>query len=416
MVTLDEQIIIDTCSGVGGFTLGAMISGGFRTVLFSEINQHCQQVLRLRFSDIPIIPDVKDVTAKSLLEHGITRVDGVVGGFPCQPHSQSGKKKGSEDERDLWPEMRRILCELRPTWAVFENVPGLLSSEAGQFFRGILWDLASLGFNVEWGTVPCAYLETSEGAIGVGGVHLRERVWIIAIAKSGGTNDLYGQANAIGNKNWGKKPGKRDRGDNTVSTSHSNGERCSSSRGLERKDPNLLHQQWNASENQQPRGRRQCGTESIRDAATNSDRGQRGLVYGQRKNLQARANSALVGSSSKLAEFTTRGQTYIESAFRSHDDGIPSRLDGYLLTQPRLEEWLIASTIPSFDRLSRCEIEQLSPKDRAEYKTLYTEYQRLRKQHKEELKALGNSIVPQVAALIFDVLKERLTERLKGAS
>lgn len=97
------------------------------------------------------------------------------GGFPCQPHSVAGKRQASGDERDLWPEMRRVIGEINPRWVVGENVRGLLSSEDGRFFRGILRDFADLGFDVGWCVVSAA---------SVGAVHRRERVAIIAHANS----------------------------------------------------------------------------------------------------------------------------------------------------------------------------------------------------------------------------------------
>lgn len=93
------------------------------------------------------------------------------GGLPCQPHSVAGKRKASSDERDLWPEMRRVIGDLRPKWVVAENVPGLLTSEDGRFFRGILRDFAEMWYCVGWGITSAA---------GVGALHKRERVAIVA--------------------------------------------------------------------------------------------------------------------------------------------------------------------------------------------------------------------------------------------
>jgi DNA (cytosine-5)-methyltransferase 1 len=80
---LKTQKVLDLCSGIGGFTLGHMISGGFETVAFCEINKYCQQVLSLRFPHIPIIPDIHDITTESLAGVGVTEVDGIIAGLPC---------------------------------------------------------------------------------------------------------------------------------------------------------------------------------------------------------------------------------------------------------------------------------------------------------------------------------------------
>jgi DNA (cytosine-5)-methyltransferase 1 len=165
------QKVLDLCSGIGGFTLGHLISGGFETVAFCEINQYCQQVLSLRFPHIPIIPDIHDITVESLARIGVRKVDGIIAGLPCPPFSLAGKQKASQDERNLFGEFKRILCCLRPDWAIVENVPGLLTAESGEFLRAVLWQFTSLGFDVQWGIVSAAE---------VGAVHKRERVWIIA--------------------------------------------------------------------------------------------------------------------------------------------------------------------------------------------------------------------------------------------
>ncbi len=115
---------------------------------------------------------MRDVTAESFRERtGIEAPTVISGGFPCQPHSLAGERKASDDERDLWPEFRRVIGEIKPRWVVGENVRGLLSSEDGRFFRGILRDFADMGFNAGW----CAYR-----AADIGAVHARERVAIIA--------------------------------------------------------------------------------------------------------------------------------------------------------------------------------------------------------------------------------------------
>lgn len=105
----------------------------------------------------------------------------VSGGFPCQPHSLAGKRLASDDERDLWSELFRIYCETGARWLVAENVRGLLSSEDGRFFRGILRDFADMGFNVGW----CTYR-----AADVGAVHARERVAVVAHSNSGGCRSV----------------------------------------------------------------------------------------------------------------------------------------------------------------------------------------------------------------------------------
>ena len=125
--------------------------------------------------------DVRELTVESFRERtGRETVDCISGGFPCQPHSTSGMRLASADERDLWPEMRRVISEIKPRWVVAENVRGLLSSEDGRFFRGILRDFADMGFNVGW----CLTSAANAGA-----PHIRERLGIIANSKKNNGNN-----------------------------------------------------------------------------------------------------------------------------------------------------------------------------------------------------------------------------------
>ncbi len=124
---------------------------------------------------LSIKPKRKIQTGRDSLNcNGESGIDLISGGFPCQPHSVAGKRKGSSDSRNLWPEFRRVIGEVKPRWVLAENVPGLFSSDDGRFFGGILSDLAALGYVCGW----CTY-----GAVDVGALHRRDRVFILAHAK-----------------------------------------------------------------------------------------------------------------------------------------------------------------------------------------------------------------------------------------
>jgi DNA (cytosine-5)-methyltransferase 1 len=325
--TLKTQKVLDLCSGIGGFTLGHLISGGFETVAFCEINQYCQQVLNLRFPQIPIIPDIHDITVESLYRVGVTEVDGIIAGLPCPPFSLAGKRQASQDERNLFGEFKRVLGCVRPDWAIVENVPGLLTAESGEFFRSVLWEFAEIGFDVEWGIVSASQ---------VGAVHKRERVWIIA------TNS------------------QSSRRDTSRSQYEKVGANAASVGGGDDGD-------------------------SQKRRLTNS-------VYPER---------------SRRVEYGV----FPEPVCSRGDDGFPAMLDGCLLTHAGLDYWLTSATIPSFNRLSRTEVAALTPDRQKEYRQLYAEYQARRRQHTEQIKALGNAIVPQCAAPIFDQLKTILSQQ-----
>jgi len=153
-------------SGIGGFDLG-LERVGYNVVWQVENDAYCRKVLRKHWPDVPCYRDVHDVGA-----HNLEEVDVICGGFPCQPVSQAGKKLAQDDERWLWPEFARVLGELRPDYALVENVPGLLVRGLGD----VLGDLAELGYDAEWGCVSAA---------SVGAPHLRKRIFVVAHTDEG---------------------------------------------------------------------------------------------------------------------------------------------------------------------------------------------------------------------------------------
>jgi DNA (cytosine-5)-methyltransferase 1 len=162
-------------SGIGGLDLAAEWAG-FETVGQCEYAPYPVKVLEKHWPDIERWKDIHELSADEFYRR--TGIEGgqltcISGGFPCQPHSVAGLRKASGDERDLWPEYRRVISEIRPKWVVAENVRGLLSSEDGRFFRGILRDFADMGYDVGW----CCYR-----AADVGAIHSRARIGIIAHA------------------------------------------------------------------------------------------------------------------------------------------------------------------------------------------------------------------------------------------
>jgi DNA (cytosine-5)-methyltransferase 1 len=162
-------------TGIGGIDLAAEWAG-FTTIGQCEIDPFCRDVLYRRFPDVKRWNDVRQITRDEVVGNiGLPTL--ITGGFPCQPHSGAGQRKGSCDSRDLWPEVRRVLSEIKPRWFVGENVAGLRSSEKGQFFGNIVRDLVQMGYRVGWGSWEAAH---------VGAPHHRERVFIMAHAKHDG--------------------------------------------------------------------------------------------------------------------------------------------------------------------------------------------------------------------------------------
>lgn len=180
-------------SGIGGFELG-LVRAGFEIIWMVEIDKFCQKVLRKNAPDhwpnAKIYGDIKNVGKENL-----TPPDVLVGGFPCQPHSLAGKRKGAADDRDLWPEYRRVIAELRPAWIVGENVPGII----GTILDTVLSDLDDLGYAWAPLSLPAAAFDAP---------HIRERVFILGYANSpergpGSKGNITNGANARREKETG---------------------------------------------------------------------------------------------------------------------------------------------------------------------------------------------------------------------
>lgn len=161
--------VLDLFAGIGGFSLAAHWMG-WETAAFVEWEDFPQRVLKKNFPGIPVYGDIREFDGhKFIEEHG--PIDIVCGGFPCQPFSTAGKRKGREDDRYLWPEMLRVIRETQPSFVVGENVAGLVSMDGGIVLEQVCTDLESEGYAVQPFIVP---------AIAVGAPHRRDRVWIVA--------------------------------------------------------------------------------------------------------------------------------------------------------------------------------------------------------------------------------------------
>lgn len=161
---------LDLFSGIGGFALAAdRVWPGIEHT-FCEIDPFCQAILKKHWPNSIIYHDVRSLG----IRNAPFQVDLLTGGFPCQPFSHAGKRKGTNDDRHLWPEMRRVIQEFSPRYVVAENVRGLLSIEGGLVFESVCTDLEALGYEVQPFVIP---------ACAVGAPHRRDRVWIVANAK-----------------------------------------------------------------------------------------------------------------------------------------------------------------------------------------------------------------------------------------
>lgn len=155
-------------TGIGGLDLG-LERAGMRVLWQCEADPYCRAVLRKHWPEVRCYEDIRE------LEHPPV-VDVLCGGFPCQPVSQAGRRQAQTDARWLWPEFARLIRLLRPRYALMENVPGLLAAQQGRAAQEVFGDLAELGFDCEWASIPAA---------AVGATHLRYRVFAVAYARHG---------------------------------------------------------------------------------------------------------------------------------------------------------------------------------------------------------------------------------------
>jgi len=233
---------IDLFSGIGGFAYAIDQVWDNVEHIFCDNNKFCQEVLKKHWKGSIIYGDIRQLTADThrdrlqepgaelkagrdrqfsettanpesgqsgVKEAGNGRkdtcgrskegIDILTGGFPCQPFSQAGKRRGTSDDRFLWPEMLRVIREFKPTWVVAENVRGLLTINEGVVFQQVCLDLEGEGYEVQPFIIP---------AVAVNAPHRRDRVWIVAYRAS---NRLSGQRPAAQDEE-GYAPGSESTG------------------------------------------------------------------------------------------------------------------------------------------------------------------------------------------------------------
>ena len=188
-------------AGIGGFGLAGRWAG-IESVFQVEIDQFCQKVLKKNFPNAQQFGDIREFDGRQFAG----AIDIISGGFPCQPYSQNGERRGKDDERHLWPEMLRIIREIQPRWIVGENVRGLVDWSAGLVFDEVQAELEASGYQVTAFILPAA---------SVGAPHERYRTWIVAHSERNRLEGRYDKATAqkrqaavtsvsslVENKNW----------------------------------------------------------------------------------------------------------------------------------------------------------------------------------------------------------------------
>jgi len=155
---------VDLCSGIGGFALGFQWANLSKPIMFCDIEPWSRQILSKHWPDVTIATDVKELANDP--DGLVPDCDILTAGYPCQPFSQAGQRRGSEDDRHIWPYIFSIVQRKRPSWCVFENVYGHVSMGLDQ----VLSDLEGESYAARPFVVP---------ACAVDAPHRRDRLWII---------------------------------------------------------------------------------------------------------------------------------------------------------------------------------------------------------------------------------------------
>ena len=395
--------LLDLFSGIGGFSYAAeKLVGGYETVAFCEQDEFCQQVLRKHWKDVPIYDDVRTIDATRL-----GRIDIVAGGFPCQAVSQAGLQKATEDDRWLWDEMFRIIQDCKPKWVIGENVQGLININEGVLFEQVQTDLENEGYSVQSVVIP---------ACAKNAPHRRDRVWIIGnsehngslATKIRGSNEEVAGRTQKGQETTRQFEGaSRSENHDDVPNTKSNGNRRVS-RDLDKK-----------GEKKERQGFGYVFQESVNDGEddvsnTDSIRCRGGSCKGcskcKRQVFSAKRKRREMGSE---VEGCSKSYGEKKDATNSND----KRLQGFrqhkqLEREQREDEFAKSSTPTTEHRATQCRMgymadglsEALSGHFSEEPKDIPRVTQN-QKDRTKKLKALGNSIVPQVAAELFYAIK-----------
>jgi DNA (cytosine-5)-methyltransferase 1 len=372
--------ILDLFSGIGGFSYAAeQLVGGFHTVAFCDTDKACHKVLAKHWPATPIFPDIRELTAadiKPLCPNGLSLI---TAGFPCQDLSVAGKQAGYDGERSvLFYEIIRLARELRPKFLLLENVRNLLSHQNGETFQETLFQIAKAGYDAEWAVIP---------ASDVGACHRRERIWIVAYASSGRN---IGLEEHTGGSFQLERMGEAGAVD-VAHSNHGHGESGSLS-------GSVIHEQTNSERTD---GHIGGANEITRDGAaayTNSGRQQgEGLFLSAEKR-----------SSSGMEPKSMRGSGSSESteclAYANN-----SRLEGWQSASMSQypPQWTVRQGNPPSAMLSPEWTSYVS-------KPVLCRGDDGLSNRVDRLKQLGNSIVPQVAAIPLQRIKDLALSQTLG--
>ena len=438
---------LDLFSGIGGFALAVEEIWPKSEHIFCDNDSYCQRLLKLRFPNSKIYEDIKEIKSvadtdrnglqepgkkqqtggnRQLLENTSDRIfharfdsdsdgnrltirkkkvnsaeagkqtfngvegciDILTGGFPCQPFSQAGKRRGTDDDRYLWPEMLRVIRLAKPRWVIAENVRGLLTMQNGMVFEQVCLDLENSGYEVQPFIIP---------AVAVNAPHRRDRIWFVAHA-IGDTTDRKKKPGKLS-----EAPGKQKQIGSQHGSTRQSLRTAFGGRG-ERLEKNILvaEASGNAKSARQSGGhegqrKAQYGRTSSggdKRFASDTESKREGRFAGKKCGIEKRT---MEQGKSKRCEIWREGERCIgDIAYaESRKSGKSSKQKRWKNFERRSWErsWLeVATELCGVDDGLPAELDGLE---------LSKSKHRI-----ERLKALGNAIVPQVAVEIMRAIKK----------
>ena len=297
-------------SGIGGFDLAAEWMG-WENVFHCEYDPFCQKILKHHFPNSKLYEDIKTFDASDYFG----RIDILSGGFPCQPFSAAGLRKGTEDERHLWPQMLRIIREVSPRYVVGENVRGLLNWSGGLVFEQVCADLETEGYEVTPYLLP---------ACGKNAPHRRDRIWFVAYS-----NECNDRRTSRQDESEGREERVQER--NEVREFIKSGEVFGSYRNTNFAFGNTQQEIQKGKNTDTDRNSRPIQVPSnnaeVRDAPNTTRVRQRGEGYRVRESKLFNEN----GKATNWQNFPT------QPPICGGDDGLPKELDGITFSKWRKE-------------------------------------------------------------------------------
>ena len=384
--------LLDLFSGIGGFSLGAE-RNGIETIGFVEKDKFCQKVLKKHWSDVPIIDDIRKVNGK---DFGTATI--ISGGFPCQPFSTAGKRRGTDDDRYLWDETIRVVAECKPRWFIGENVEGLINIQDGMVLRSVQDDLEREGFQVQCLVIP---------ASGIGAWHQRKRVWIIGYSEHNGSSTTQKQK---GNTQTSTGPQKRENSSlqsERTSRPTDNGNVSNTNSSLRRGRGTISqggkNKIWGFHSKEEKQNQSDLWSETVRcdvvfrekqNVSNSSSERQLHRESGNLGKTSRETQGARENDTQGIEDTSARGEQ--ENIQYSHDQ----RSQEHELSQKSEEQTLNSGELNAREKPTQSWWEIESSICTVPNGVSYE----LDKDRVNQIKSLGNSIVPQIAYQIFKAI------------